>query len=363
MAKGKLAIRAEEIRVIKVMADAGNDFQMIAGVLKIPKSQVRYVLSHLYKFQEELKPLVTTTQEQNELIGDFERIMRDKKSSAIIGKELMGHMSIRHRDYRKSWDADSFCKFKFKSGKYVGIVATSDFHIGHEGVDYDQLVSDIQLIANTDNMYTVFLGDPMDNFINGDKHLGAIITAVTSPKDQLYMFKYLLSLLKNPSQKLLFVTKDNHVSARLKKATGIDYTNKMWSDLNIFYGGEEIRCEMTIGDITYNLLARHKYRGGSAIHLTASAKKLLRDGKYGDVDIVMLAHRHEGATELFHYRGQPRLAVQTSTYKLFDPYAASLGYDSPNIFMPTIILAPDQKEFILVPNVATAAKFLKKLNK
>jgi len=177
------------------------------------------------------------------------------------------------------------------------------------------------------------------------------------------MLQYALSVLKEPAKKVLFVTKDNHVTQRLKNATGIDWSNKMWSDLNIFYGGEEIRCEISLGKQSYVISARHSYRGRSSVHLTASAKTLLKNGKYGDADIVMLAHTHEGAAEIFHYRGIPRVAIQASTYKLFDPYAKSLGYDDPNIFMPVILLNPDKKEFCLCQDVATAATMLKALNK
>ena len=110
-------------------------------------------------------------------------------------------------------------------------------------------------------------------------------------------------------------------------------------------------------------MGRHSFRGQSNVHLTAGCKKLLKEGQYEDIDVVMLAHKHEGAAELFHYRGQPRVAIQTSTYKILDPYAAHLGFHSPNIFMPAIILAPDRKDFLLCPNIQIAADMLKVLNK
>ena len=359
--KKSTQLSAVEVRAIQALISKGNSPEVISEVLKIPKKHVVYVLRNLKKFDPILEPKSIEQREIEEQIEDFTRILVDKKSSAEIGAKLFEHISELSEDYMHNFKADSICKFKWKP-RYVGITALSDFHIGHEGVDYKRLQHDINVIAKTPNMFIAFLGDTIDNFIN-EKHLGAIINAVSSPKQQLYMLQHLLSMLKDPKAKILFVTKDNHVSNRLKKATGIDWSNKMWDDYGVFYGGEEVRCELYLGKQQYNILARHSFRGQSSVHLTAGAKKLLREGMYEDIDVVMLAHKHEGAAELFSYRGRPRLAIQTSTYKLLDPYASHLGFHPPTVFMPCIILSPETKDFILCPNVDVAAEMLGVLNK
>jgi len=361
MKKGKLDVNPMEIRAIKALHEKEHSTRDIATILHVKEKNIKYVISHLYKYQDILAPMTLAEKEKREAIADFERILIDKKGSAEQGEKLYNYMTDMSVTYRHNVKADSQCKFNMPD-RYTAIAALSDFHIGHEGIDYNRLRDDIQLISNTPNMYMTFLGDAIDNFIN-EKHLGAIINAVTSPKQQLYMLQYIFKVLKEPKKKILFATKDNHVSQRLKKATGIDWSNKMWSDIGVFYGGEEVKATVNVGKQPYVILARHSFRGQSSVNLTAGGKKLLREGQYENVDIVMMAHKHEGAAEMMHYRGQPKTIIQTSTYKLFDPYAAHLGYHSPEVFMPCTILSPDRKAFVLCPDLQIAATMLEALNR
>lgn len=358
---GKENVTTSELRAIRALTDKGLDPTTVASVLKLPKAQVLKILKTLDTYTEKFVPATHKAIELSEKISDFERVLHDKKKSSELGEKFFRQMTEMAEDYEASWQADSICKFKWPS-KWIGIVAMSDFHIGHEGIAYKRLEHDMKMISQTQDMFMTFLGDSIDNFIDA-KHLGAIINSVTSPKQQLYMLQYVLSLLKNPKAKILFVTKDNHVTARLKKATGIDWSNKMWSDYGVFYGGEEIRCEVTLGKQQYTFLGRHSARGQSNVNLTAGAEKLIKDGMYDDIDVVMVAHKHEGAMKLYNYRGKPRVAIQTSTYKILDPFAASLGFQKPSVFMPVLLCNPDKKEFLIIPSIDTAAEMLKMLNK
>lgn len=343
-----------------LLAKKGNSPESISDFTSVPISKVTQILKdNKVKIPDYFK---TPMQERIEKIEEFVRIVKDKSSHHEIGQQLYEHMKKRHEHYKESWQADSIISFDFKPGRYICLALTADFHLGHEGVDYGRLEQDMKIIANTPDMYMGFLGDAMDNFIEPSKYPEAVINAITSPKDQAYMLNYVLSLLKKPDNKILFVTKDNHVTERLKRTCGIDWTNKMWSDLNVFYGGEEIVVNLNLGKTTYKLVARHQYRGGSNIHLTAACKSLLKNGKYGDADIVALAHKHEGATEIFHYRGIPRVACQASTYKLFDPFAKKLGYDDPNVFMPCVILDPHKKDYLLCTSIEKGAQAIRALN-
>lgn len=354
-------LNPQVIKEILVLARRGNSAEGISDFTSVPLTQVQKVLKDKdIKVPDYFK---TPLQERKEKIEEFVRIVKDKSSHNEIGKELYENMKKRHEHYRESWEADSTIGFTFKPDTYIGISLVADFHLGHEGVDYERLEHDIKVIGQTPNMYMSFLGDSMDNFIEPQKYPEAVINAITSPKDQAYMLNYVLSILKKPDNKILLVTKDNHVTERLKRTSGIDWTNKMWSDLNVFYGGEEITANLMVGKVPYKMVCRHKYRGGSKIHLTAACKALLKNGKYGDADIVALGHTHEGAMEVFHYRGIPRVACQASTYKLFDPFAKKCGFDDPNIFMPCVILNPHTKDYTVCTSIDQGALTLKALNR
>jgi predicted MPP superfamily phosphohydrolase len=294
---------------------------------------------------------------------DKEIVLQSKYPASQQGKELFETFKQKSRMYMHNYIADTNIKIKFKN-KYIAICASADWHLGHAGVDYNRLEKDLKIIANIDNFYMVFLGDAIDNFIDAEKHKEAIINAESSPKEQLYMFQYAMSFFgKKPGDKILFAVKDNHVSHRLKRATGVDYFNKIWDEYGVFYGSEEILAELNFNKVKYRFLARHSYKGKSNLHLTASCKNLLKTGMYEDVDIVGLGHTHEGAIELFPFRGKLRCAIQAATYKIIDPYADRLGFVRPQVIMPVVILNPFKKDFIVATSVEEAAYILKKLNK
>jgi hypothetical protein len=358
---GKVTLTPNRINEVMLFWSKGNDIRTISKITELPEKVVKKILDNNAEIK--LPPMIRGKEfERKEKIEEFERILRDKRGSSIKGKELWDKSKERHIDYKESWDADSVVTFNFNKNKYIGIATIADGHIGHEGVDLARMEYDQDIINNTDNMYVACLGDMMDMFLDATKHQEAVLNATNPPKDQLYMFKYWLSRFKNPSSKILFVTKDNHVHARLKKACGIDFTNGIWDDLNIFYGGEQILANINVGDVSYKMLSRHSYKGVSRVDVTKACRELLMKGKYEDVDVVALGHIHRGAMEYFQYRDSMRVAIQASTYKKYDPYGAGLGFDPSVIFMPVLILGPNKKEFIFADSIEAGSKLLKKLN-
>lgn len=354
----------KKIRAIKALLLRKAAPGTIASQLDVPVSLVKHVkessnLDDVFKSKAEEHTPASLVKER---IEEFERIMNGKKSSIDKGKELWDRMAERHKDYKESWEADSRIEYKFPKNRFIGIVYLSDFHLGHEGVDMPRLEKDVKILNKTDNMYSIWVGDEVDNFLDMNKHAEAVLNSVAPPKDQLYMMKYLISLIDNPKSKILLTLKSNHVAARLKKHCGVDYYNSFWSDRGVFYGGDEVYARLQVGNIEYNTLTRHSYRGGSKVHLTAACKALMMKSKYENIDVVALGHTHCGALELFQYRGKMRLAVQASTYKTFDTFGASLGFDPSVVFMPMVILNPCTKEFIPVPSIETGAMLLDRLN-
>jgi hypothetical protein len=350
----------QRINEVLLFWSKGNDVRTISKITELPEKVVKKIIDNNQDVK--LPPMVKDKNlEKRETIEEFERVLREKKGSTLKGKELWDEGKVRHIDYRDSWEADAVATFNFKN-KYIGIATVADAHLGHEGVDLARLEQDQDIIDSTDNMYVACLGDMMDLFLDATKHQEAVLNATNPPKNQLYMFKYWLSRFKKPSSKILFVTKDNHVHARLKKACGIDFTNGIWDDLNIFYGGEQILANINVGNINYKMLSRHSYKGVSRVDVTKACRELLMKGKYEDVDIVALGHIHRGALEYFQYRDTMRVAIQASTYKTHDPYGAGLGFDPSVIFMPVLILSPYKKEYIFTDSVESAARLLKKLN-
>lgn len=361
--KDKVRLSKEDIRAIRLLFSKGNDNKTISEILKLPIKTVEKIVDKIIREDIRIPEVFRThVQEVQEQMADFTRILVNKSSSLEIGKQIFENHKKKSRIYRHNTIADTRISFNFPN-RYTAICGSADWHLGHVGVDYDKLEKDLTLIANTPGFYMMFLGDAIDNFIDVEKHKEAIINADSSPKDQLYMFQYAMSFFKKPGDKILFAVKDNHVSHRLKRACGIDYFNKLWDTYGVFYGGEEIKAELKLGNVVYNILARHEYSGKSKIHLSAAAKNLIKNSMYEDIDIVALGHTHEGDVELFPYRGRMRAALQASTYKTVDPYADRLGFNRPEVVMPVVILNPNRKAYAVTTDIEEAAFWLKKLNK
>jgi len=163
------------------------------------------------------------------------------------------------------------------------------------------------------------------------------------------------------AEKILAVVGGNH-DLRSKQVSGIDIVGNLVKDNKVHYCSHQylITFEFPSG-VSYELYMRHKYSHQSNINLTNCAKQLLRNGVY-DSDIVIVAHNHEDAWELFNWKGKRRVAIRPSSYKVADPYTRQLGFNDSSGIMPTIILNPFKKEMEVLDSITNASSYLKVKN-
>jgi predicted phosphodiesterase len=197
------------------------------------------------------------------------------------------------------------------------LVFLSDLHLGSSGVDYKQVRLDAETIKNTPNMYAVFHGDGIDNWII-PKMAGLQRGQIIPFDREIALFKAWLSTL---SDKLLVVVAGNHDNWTTRMS-GIDWLSDVVSP-KALYHSQEILFDVNFGSQRVRLCVRHKWRGMSIHNPTHGIE---RASKEIDADIYVGGHTHIGTLfRGFVVRQKYRIAVLTGTYKKHDYYAQELN--------------------------------------
>lgn len=111
----------------------------------------------------------------------------------------------------------------------IQIVPLGDLHIGASNCMYKEIKDIIDYIANNENVYTVLLGDIIDNGVITGKVASAVYDNQLSPMQQIQKAVELLSPIKN---KILGVVSGNH-EFRSSKAIDVNPLYLVCSELGI----------------------------------------------------------------------------------------------------------------------------------
>lgn len=241
-----------------------------------------------------------------------------------------------------------------KTDKPIAIPFIADQHLGSYEVDYERAERDAKEIADTPNMYTVFGGDSIDNFIKLAIS-SAMLESTTTPSEQLQLLEYYLSLFKG---KILAIVSGNH-ELWLKDMTSFDlYKHIINTKIIQTYEPYTAKIDLYVNNINYKIMIRHKYRFNSSFNLTHTVKRMYDMCDYS-FDIGIVCHHHRATFEPFEKHSQTRWAVRTGTYKTYDDFASKIGFaNAKNEILPTAILYPDQKKIEMVGSIAAAKKLI-----
>ena len=197
------------------------------------------------------------------------------------------------------------------------IVFLSDLHIGSAGVDYRQARMDAETIRDTPNMYAVFHGDGIDNWII-PKMQGLQRGQLISFDKEIALFKAWLATLNS---KLVAVVAGNHDNWT-HRMSGIDWLHGI-TPPKALYDSQQITFDLVFGSNTLRVCVRHKWRGSSIHNPTHGLERASKDI---DADIYVGGHTHIGTLfRSFVVRNKYRIAVLTGTYKRIDEYAKELN--------------------------------------
>jgi hypothetical protein len=231
----------------------------------------------------------------------------------------------------------------FDDGLPIGVAFTGDWHLGGGGVDFAKLRDDLTIIANTDGLYAVGMGDYVDGVSIHSKASPALYDpSAIGARGLQNEVAYILA--KRVVGKWLAIIDGNH-DAWSEKHAAIGCTRDFAKALGAPYfhqGGGSVYA--TVGDIRYNLAVRHNAPGNSRLNTSNAQRRAFDEWpQWENCDAICLAHFHFNDVHQPPRKGGECAYLRSGTYKLRDPYAASGGF-TPEWGIPMVILYPDRRE-------------------
>lgn len=238
--------------------------------------------------------------------------------------------------------------------KPIGIAFTGDWHLGARGVNYSQFDKDMELIKNTEGLYAIGMGDYKDNQ-SPYVHSSGTFDQLAPPRLQDELVK---SKVKFIADKWLALIRGCHDDwdSKLANKDFIQELSELANTVNLWHGG---KVTVMLGDQTYEIIARHKYKYESNLNTTNPHRNLVNN--FGHYDIVALAHRHYPDLQLTTRMGKKLVYLRSGTYKLYDDFGQKIGGYEGIYGVPVVILYPDKHEFQVIDNLETAVGILKSL--
>jgi hypothetical protein len=248
-------------------------------------------------------------------------------------------------------------KININTDKPIAISFISDVHLGNPFCDVARLKKTLDAIHNEENMYIALGGDTIDNFII-QKLISQTDKTDIAVYKQWMLFKY---ILEEYQDSFLYVGLGNHEEFTKKMA--LISAQDIFVDKNkfIYTGSNGTYVFVTVGNEEYRISINHKLKYNSVLNRHHAHKRKYDLASIGDLDIITMEHLHEGGLETFWRHGKKRLALSCGTFKLFDEFGESLGYDHANNIIPTVILYPDSHRMVALEYYEDAIIYLKGL--
>lgn len=248
---------------------------------------------------------------------------------------------------RLAWDYGAVC-----------LVFMADTHLGGTGVDVEAIDRDIELVRETPGAYIFAVGDLLDNFIIGK----LLALQMDTPFTVDAQWALVRRMLRKMAPRLVASVGGNHDNwTRL--LSGIDYFKDVHDTVvgrHILYGRHELRCVVEVGEATFPIKVRHKWKGGSMYNPTHGPE---RDAKFNGGypwRVGVAAHTHTGGyVREFNRGGQTALAVQVGTYKRIDEFAETHDFPEPNDAAAVAVVFDEDGDMWGTSNIRAALKYMR----
>jgi hypothetical protein len=208
---------------------------------------------------------------------------------------------------------------RFDTGPIM-IAFVGDQHLGNAGTDVERVFEEQKTIMQTPGAYAWIMGDVVDNFI-----VGKLKKENFRPSAPIWeQWQLAQEYLDRWEDRIIAFVGGNH-GAWTMQQTQIDYRRDVCPD-GVLFDGDDVQAEVSVGSASYDVWARHKWKGNSIYNQTHGQERAARFNDPGH-DLYVGAHTHEGALyrEMIH-EGQRKAAVQIGTYKVHDDYARASGF-------------------------------------
>jgi len=227
-------------------------------------------------------------------------------------------------------------------GDGILVVCMSDFHVGSKFTDLGHLMSDVELIRETENVYAFMLGDYTDIGPISSTHKSLLHDQIMSYGEQR---KIVRSIFDEIGFKTLALTTGCH-GAWYFNENG-EYYEEELAELTLtkaflYHGGT---VNLRVGEQIYKIFLTHKTSGASKLNPTRGLFKLHEQGM--DFDLAVGAHNHTPATQTLWRRGKDVTCIKCGSYKGLDTYASKTFYSEGPRRIPGVFLSA--KSRVIIP--------------
>lgn len=280
-----------------------------------------------------------------------ERILTSFKEQMIWLREKQARMERVSR-------TSEYATININSDLPIGIVLSSDWHIGSEATDYTLFENHMNMIQEEPNAYLVALSNTIDGYI----WPGGIWSEVAHIPEQMEIAKQFAHEWKN---KLLAVVGSRcHDWTKDKGAVSpqeLSFMENIDAGMPFFTNGGVLT--INLNGIDYSIGMTHKARFHSALNPT-NANRQMAAFKW-PVDIVAIAHHH--VTQLLQttmWEGPYKKDVvwaRTGTYKIDDGYSKQEGFGEGQLGGCMVVLSPQTKKIIPFFRIEDGMEYLRML--
>ena len=243
---------------------------------------------------------------------------------------------------------------KIDTDKPIIFVSLADLHVGAETCRYKELRETVEYLSTLNNVFIGSIGDTVDNYLPV-WHPEGMFSNVLNPEKQKMLVEYLYNKLKG---KILFVINGCHdESSHMTDCFDWSkYLQSKYDCVNLGFGGF---INLVVGEQTYRICARHKYRFNSSLNLTHVCKRMRTE--FGDFQIGIVAHNHQAAIEQLTFPDGDRIFIRPGSFKKPDRFARQLGFLDTGSQMPSVILYPNKRVMLPFLNLSDGLEILNKL--
>lgn len=252
-------------------------------------------------------------------------------------------------------------EIKIQSDTPIGIVLSSDWHIGAQDTDYETFERHMKLVKENPNLFLTALSNTIDGYI----WPGGIWSEVAHIPEQVEIAK---SFAREYRDKLLAVvgsrchdwTKDRGGISPQEMA----FMENVDEGMPFFQNGGLLTIDLN--GIKYKMAMVHKARMHSSLNVTNPNKRIL-DLRWPSADVVAVAHHHVASMEhAVRWEGEDRrdvVLVRTGTYKIDDGYSQSEGFGKGQMGGVMVVLDPKEKNMVPFLKIEDGARYVDAMRK
>lgn len=244
---------------------------------------------------------------------------------------------------------------EIKDEKPIAISFWGDWHLGAKGLNYKQFDIDRKLIAQTEGLYVIGMGDYKDNasaFIHKNNN-----DSVAPQHLQDILVK---TMWEEVGSHTLALIRGCH-SQWDKKLADKDLIQDICDSINavnMWHGGT---INIKLGNETYKFFVRHKYKNESGLNTTNVQRNMLND--MGPCDVCALGHKHYPDMQMLDRMGQKVVYLRSGSYKKYDEFGQQLaGYEGKKS-VPTVVIFPDSHKIVPFQEIEDAVIYLNAVRK